>query len=53
MRSFLASYRLHDGRRGTLHVLATDSCDATSRALESLGQLCCALSVRPSAGGAR
>jgi hypothetical protein len=54
MRKFLARYRLGDGRHGTLHLLATDSCDATARAIDSLGQLCCALSVRPLvSGGAR
>jgi hypothetical protein len=54
MRTFLACYRLGDGRRGTLHVLAADSCDATARVLDSLGQRCCGLSVRPLArGGAR
>jgi hypothetical protein len=47
MRKFLAAYRLHDGRRGSLHLLAADSCDAAVRALEALGQQRCALSVRP------
>lgn len=47
MRLFLAHYRLRNGARGVLHILADHSCTAAERAIELFGLRLQCLSVRP------
>ena len=47
MKHYIASYRLHSGRCGTLHVLATTSCDALIAAMDAFGDQLCHCSARP------
>lgn len=47
MHPFIANYRLRDGQRGRLHILAASSCDAVIAAIDAFGEQLKACSVRP------
>ncbi len=47
MKPYIASYRLHDGMRGRLHILAATSCDAVIAAIDAFGEQLKTCSVRP------
>lgn len=46
-RHYIARYVLRNGARGSLSVIATDSCAAVLAALEQFGERIQRLSVRP------
>ncbi len=46
MRSFLATYSLHSGQSGRLHITAACSCDAVQAALDALGDQLAVCRVR-------
>lgn len=45
-RTFLASYCLHNGSRGTLHLIAHDSCGCVIQMLDLFGPRVRSISVR-------
>lgn len=46
-RTFLASYSLQNGSRGTLHLIARDSCGCVVQLLDLFGPRVRRISVRP------
>lgn len=48
-RPYLARYRLANGARGTLHIIAATSCDAVMTVLELFGDRVHAISVKAAA----